>query len=230
MNPQRLILKNQFGEESINVVLGTYAPLIPDSDIVVFSGATAPVNGGSGSGHGVADKGSHYIAADTGLLYINTNTKASPTWTLLEAGNSSVITAVLTGFAAAAGTVSAADTVLGAFQKIVGNMTAIQTAAETIAAAGALSTTVQESLVNNGTGGSYAVTLAAPSNQDGFIKVIKLGTATHTATLALTNVSMGGSWTPSGTTTMTFTATGDCAIFMAVGVKWQYLGGSAIAS
>ena len=147
---------------------------MPDSDIIIISGATAPVNGGSGTGHGVAEKGSHYVAQDTGLLYINTGTKATPTWTILEAGGASVIASVLTGFAAAAGTVSATDSILQAFQKIVGNMTALQTAAEVIAAAGALSISNPESIVNNATGGSYAVTLAAPSNQDGQIKVIKL--------------------------------------------------------
>lgn len=235
MNPQRLILKNQFGEESINVVLGTYQPLVPDSDIVIFSGATTPVNGDSGTGHGVADKGSHYIAQDTGLLYINTGTKASPTWTLVESGNASIIAAVLTGFAAGAGTVSAADSILSAFNKVVGNQAQLQNGqltpqSETISAAGALSTTIMESLINNASGSGFAVTLAAPSNQDGQLKVIKMGTATHNATLALTNVSMGGSWTPTGTATLTFAATGDCAIFMAVGAKWQYLGGSAVAS
>jgi hypothetical protein len=101
---------------------------------------------------------------------------------------------------------------------------------ETIAAAGALSPSIGVSLVNNATSGSYAVTLAAPASQDGQIKIVKLGTATHTVTLAMTNIKVSGAYTPTGTTTLTFTAVGDSAIFMAVGAKWVYIGGSAVAS
>jgi hypothetical protein len=47
----------------------------------LISGATTPVNGTSGTGAGWAGPGSIYTAIDTGELYTNTNTKASPTWT-----------------------------------------------------------------------------------------------------------------------------------------------------
>lgn len=230
MNPLRLTLKNQFGEESINFVIGSVIPLVPNSDIALLSGATAPVNGGSGTGANILDKGSQYIAQDTGLLYINTGSKASPTWTLVESGNASVIGALLTGFAAAAGTVSATDSILAAIQKIVGNMTALQTAAETVAAAGAISTVIPESILNNASGSDYAATLAAPSSQDGQIKVLKMVTATHHVTVAMTNIAAPGGYTASGTTTITFANVGDSAILMAVGAKWQYMGGSAILS
>ena len=45
--------------------------------------AAAPTNGTSGDGAGFAEAGSLYIdrTSTTGELYINTNTKASPTWT-----------------------------------------------------------------------------------------------------------------------------------------------------
>lgn len=101
---------------------------------------------------------------------------------------------------------------------------------ETVAAAGALSLSKSESIVNNGTSGSYAVTLAAPNGIDGQFKMIRLGTATHTVTLAMTNIKAGGFYTPSGTTTLTFTAVGDCALLVAVGAKWILIGGSAVAS
>lgn len=101
---------------------------------------------------------------------------------------------------------------------------------QTLAAAGAVSTTIQKTILNNATSGSYAVTLAAPALQDGSIKMLSMGTATHTVTLALTNVKMSGGYTPTGTTTLTFTSVGDSAIFMALGTKWVYLGGSAVAS
>lgn len=101
---------------------------------------------------------------------------------------------------------------------------------ETVAAAGAISTTKLESILSNGTSGTYAATLAAPSSQDGQIKILKMGTATHTVTVAMTNIGIGGGYTARGTTTLTFTAIGDSAVLMAVGAKWVYLGGTAVAS
>lgn len=225
-----LILKNQFGEQSNNNVVSSGLPLA--HDFTIFSGATAPVNGGSGTGVGFAGTGSLYVARDTGALYQNTNTKASPTWG--QTGTSTLTTA-LTGFVAGAGTVSATDTVLQAFDKVVGNANVLKNGTftpttETISAAGAISTVVMESTLSNGSGSTYAATLAAPSSQDGQLKVLKMGTATHTVTVAMTNIAVSGVYTPSGTTTLTFTAVGDSAIFMAVGSKWVYLGGSAVAS
>lgn len=103
---------------------------------------------------------------------------------------------------------------------------------ESVIAAGALSTLKYMSKVSNVTAGTFAVTLAAPAvSQDGQVKVIKaVATMSHTVTLALTNVLMSGGYTPTGTTTLTFTNAGDCAVFIAVGGKWVYLGGSAVAS
>ncbi len=43
-------------------------------------GAGAPTDGTSGDGAGVANPGSLYIDITNGKLYINTNTKASPTY------------------------------------------------------------------------------------------------------------------------------------------------------
>lgn len=230
--PSLLNLTNSFGEKSANIVGGTGVPLPGNANVILMNGATTPVNGGSGTGAGLAAKGSLYIAQDTGVLYQNTNTKASPTWT---ASTGTGISAALTGFVAGAGTISATDTVLQGFNKAAGNELNLQNGTfvpqtETVSAAGAISITKMETTVSNGTGGSYAATLAAPSSQDGQIKIIKMGTATHTVTLACTNISFSGAYTPTGTTTLTFTATGDSAVFMAVGTKWVYLGGSAAAT
>ncbi len=48
-----------------------------------LNAATAPTNGTSGDGAGWAGPGSEYTdrTSATGVKYINTNTKASPTWT-----------------------------------------------------------------------------------------------------------------------------------------------------
>ena len=101
---------------------------------------------------------------------------------------------------------------------------------ETVSAAGAISTTKMLSILSNAGGSTFAATLAAPSSQDGQLKILKMGTATHTVTVAMTNIATSGVYTPAGTTTLTFTNAGDSAVFMAVGGKWVYLGGSAVAS
>ncbi len=262
-----LIMKNQFGEQSANTITGPTLPLAGSANVVIMTGATAPVDGTTGDN--IAAKGSFYIAQDTGVLYQNTGSRTAPTWanasgaaidatlagfsagagtvssadTVLHAFNKlvgntqnlTVIGNVLTGFTAAAGTVSSADSVLGAFQKLGGNTTQLKNgtftpAPETVSVAGAISTTLMETIVANAAGAPYAATLAAPSSQDGQIKIIKMTTATNPVTLACTNIVFSGAYTPTGTTTITFTSTGDNAIFMAVGTKWVYLGGSAIAS
>lgn len=143
---------------------------------------------------------------------------------------------LLTGFSAAAGAVSATDTVLIGFNKVVGNQALGLTPGtpQALSGAGAVSVAVMETTVTNA-GSTYAVTLAAPSGIDGQVKIIKAITAmTGTVTLAMTNISTPGFLVPttgvSGTTTLTFTNVGDCAIFIAVGGKWQLIGGSAVAS
>jgi hypothetical protein len=55
------------------------------NEIVVLSGAGAPTDGTSGTGVGNAGPGSLYIDRTAGKLYINTNTKASPTWVVVGA-------------------------------------------------------------------------------------------------------------------------------------------------
>ncbi len=224
--PSRLIMKNQFGEQSNFVVVGPLIPFAGTANVVLLTGATAPIDGTTGAT--VAAKGSIYVAQDTGAAYSNTGTKTTPAWTVFAASNAG---GLLTGLSVSASLLASSDTVLQGFNKLgaLQNGTFVPTS-ETVAAAGAISTTKMVSLVNNATGGDYAITLAAPSSQDGQLKIIKLGTATHAATLAMTNIVMSGGYTPTGTTTLTFTSTGDSAVFMAVGSKWVYLGGSAIAS
>lgn len=101
---------------------------------------------------------------------------------------------------------------------------------QTLSAAGAISLTALETVLSNATVSSFAVTLAAPSSQDGQMKILKMTTATSTVTLAMTNIAMSGSYTPTGVATLTFSVVGHSAVLMAVGSKWVYMGGSAIAS
>ncbi len=233
--PQKFILTNQFGEQSQNFVQGTYLPLPGTTlNLVIFSGATTPVDGTTGDN--IAGKGSLYIARDSGAMYTNTGTVSAPVWSLAgTTTNAAVIASTLTAYSASAGTVSSSDSILGAFQKLGGNSNNLLNGkltpqTETISSTGALSTTVMESIVANAGGSPYAVTLAAPSSQDGQLKVIKMTTATNAVTLAMTNIATSGVYTPTGTTTLTFSAVGHSAVFMAVGAKWVYLGGSAVGS
>ena len=59
--------------ESNNTIGGTYGPLRTSG---------APVNGVSGSHVGAAT-GATLVRTDTGVLYVNTGTAASPTWTVV---------------------------------------------------------------------------------------------------------------------------------------------------
>lgn len=225
------VVVNQFGEKSIGYQQdqGTnpgWLPLPGSANVLVGSGATAPVDGTTGDNF--AAKGSLYIAQDTGAAYLNTGTISAPVWTVISAANAS---GLLTGLSVSAALLASSDTVLQGFNKLgaLQNGTFVPTL-QTLSAAGAINTTSMETLVNNATGGSFAMTLAAPSSQDGQLKVIKLGTATSGLTLAMTNIKGPGFCTLSGTTTLTFTVAGQCAILMAIGAKWMLVGGDAVAS
>lgn len=85
--PSRLILKNQFGEQSNNYVIGSAMPIVQgSSNIVSFAGATAPIDGTTGDNF--AAKGSLYFAIDTGVLYQNTGIYTNPVWAALSGGAS----------------------------------------------------------------------------------------------------------------------------------------------
>ena len=49
----------------------------------IFSNAGTPTDGTSGTGAGFAGPGSLVTDTTNAVLYINSNTKASPTWTIV---------------------------------------------------------------------------------------------------------------------------------------------------
>lgn len=57
--------------------------LLLKNSVRLFVLAGVPVNGTSGTEAGVAGKGSLVVDSTNGKLYINTNTKTSPTWTVV---------------------------------------------------------------------------------------------------------------------------------------------------
>lgn len=63
-----------------------WAQIDPGNDVWFFTANGVPVDGVNGTGKGWAGPGSLCIGLDVGSsfkLYINTNTKASPTWTVV---------------------------------------------------------------------------------------------------------------------------------------------------
>ncbi len=117
--PSKLIITNQFGEQSSNIVSGSGLPLPGTYNLILFSGATAPIDGTTGDN--VAAKGSIYIARDTGVIYANTGTISSPAWSILASDPVDVLGTALTGYSSGAGTVSAVDTILEGINKLNGN-------------------------------------------------------------------------------------------------------------
>ena len=53
-----------------------------NTSVLFLAGAGDPVDGVSGTGAGIAGIGSLYINNTSGSHFRNTNTQASPTWTL----------------------------------------------------------------------------------------------------------------------------------------------------
>lgn len=68
-------------------VAAAYQPLNTDvglgNGLKIITGAGVPVDGGSGTGAGVAEKGSLYLDKTNGKAYINGGTLASPIWKLI---------------------------------------------------------------------------------------------------------------------------------------------------
>ena len=78
---------------------------IADRSIWQMADPGAPTSGTSGTGAGFAGPGSTYVNTSNGAKYINTNTKASPTWSIIAVGSADL------GFGVfAAGTVSSGAT------------------------------------------------------------------------------------------------------------------------
>jgi len=70
------------GVNKITDGTGTVGRLAIDNAVHFLSGVGAPVDGVNGTGAGVVNTGSLYINVTNGDHFRNTNTQASPTWTL----------------------------------------------------------------------------------------------------------------------------------------------------
>jgi hypothetical protein len=64
-------------------IWGMLTGLVTKRSIIIIPNAGVPSNGTSGTGVGQAGTGSLCINYTSGLLYINSGTAASPTWTAI---------------------------------------------------------------------------------------------------------------------------------------------------
>lgn len=111
---------------------------LADLDVWHIAQAGAPTNGTSGTGNKFAGIGSQYTNTTTGAVYINTGTKASPTWSLLASASVAPYGIVAAGTAASGATTGTSISVAGALPTDVALVTwktAAQTVAEVIATA-----------------------------------------------------------------------------------------------
>lgn len=125
--PPTLILKNQYGEESTNYVLGGTCSLPASATHTILSNLT----GGTATAIANTYADVSAVLLPTQLLtgFVSGAGTISASDTTLAAiqklsgdvQNKTVLTNVLTAFSSGAGAVTSADTVLGAFQKVVGN-------------------------------------------------------------------------------------------------------------
>jgi len=60
-------------------------PVMLGNDVVIITNAGGPTDGTSGTGAGFAGPGSLCIDYTNAVVYVNTNTKASPLWTVVGA-------------------------------------------------------------------------------------------------------------------------------------------------
>lgn len=99
------VIKNLAGEVCLDVTdegVATKSARL-SNDIWIIGGLGAPADGTSGTGAGVTGKGSVYASSTGGSLYVNTGTKASPTWTIVEAGVGAVTNVTANGGLASSG-------------------------------------------------------------------------------------------------------------------------------
>lgn len=135
---------NQFGRLNMMAMLRD----LIDNDVAIFPNAGAPSDGTSGTFAGFAGPGSLCIDVTNGAIYINTNTKASPTWDNLQAilaadialaegnillGNSSGVAAALV--ALTTGRILVGDGTTVALVAMSGDATLVASGALTLAAA-----------------------------------------------------------------------------------------------
>lgn len=127
---------------------------IADRDIWQIADEGAPTDGTSGTGAGFAGPGSTYVNITTGDKYLNTNTKASPTWSVIGVASFAAGYQIVTAGTASSGATTATTiTVSGALTTDVALAT-WRNSPQTLAHIVALATTGQINVSYNTTVGT----------------------------------------------------------------------------
>lgn len=95
------------------------------NNVGVFPRSGAPTSGTSGTLAGVAGPGSLLLRTD-GTLYVNSNTKASPTWSVVSSTAAASLAAVLANVTTAAPTLTASATYVMMGLGATGTITPVQ--------------------------------------------------------------------------------------------------------
>lgn len=158
---------------------------LSDDNIGIFPNIGAPTNGTTGTGANVLGKGAMVVNVSTGLYYVNTGTKASPTWTGLggAVGTTLADGTILVGNAGnvAAGVTPSGDVAMtnaGVFT--VSQASLIKKVSGTINAAAIIATTA------GGFGHANGVVLQAAPGANVALRLIALGLYYDFATAAYT--------------------------------------------
>lgn len=173
VNAQDVATKN-FTSNASNITSGTLAaaqlPVIPNSALA----NTAVANlSGTNTGDQTITLTGGVTGSGTGSFAATVVTNANLTGDVTSVGNATILTnaavisKVLTGFSAASGTVSATDSILSAFNKVVGNIGLLTGA---VVYAGTWNATTNSPALVSGTGTKgtlYKVTTAGTTTIDG---------------------------------------------------------------
>lgn len=111
-----------------------------DADVWEIADSGVPTNGTSGTGAGFAGLGSIYTNTATGYKYINTGTKASPTWSILASSAVAANSVIAAGTNTSGATTSVSIAVSGALTTDIPIVT-WQVAPQTIGHISAVATT-----------------------------------------------------------------------------------------
>lgn len=138
---------------------------LADLDIWQIADSGAPTSGTSGTGVGFAGIGSVYTNTANGAKYVNTGTKASPTWSALASSSTFASGIVASGTTTSGTTTGTSITVAGALTTDTPQVTwkvAPQTIATIIATATTNAITVTYS-TTVGTAGTIQYALVRPA-------------------------------------------------------------------
>ncbi len=136
-----------------------------DRDIWDIADTGAPTSGTSGTGVGYSGPGSVYTNISNGAKYVNTNTKASPTWSILASSAVATANIVASGTNTSGATTSVAIAITGALTTdiaLVGFRNAPQTTADMVATPTTTGITVVFS-TTVGTAGTLQYALVRPA-------------------------------------------------------------------